>query len=154
MRTLPAPIELATREPAPRPGTALGEPGSGATPAHDPSALHGSGAAPPAAGGASDPLHGLGLLVAPSTGRFRPAALPRTLIPGSVVGHVTGGRGRADAIVCPAAGTVRGLLVRPGQHVTQGQAVIWIEQASDQPIEQASEQSSDQPIERAGALSR
>ena len=94
------------------------------------------------------------LAVAPTTGRFRPAdevahavhgakaaharhegheghegraAQGRTVPAGRVLGHVTGGRGRADAVMAPSAGRVHRLLARPGQLVFAGQALVWME---------------------------
>jgi biotin carboxyl carrier protein len=75
----------------------------------------------------------LRLAVAPSTGRFRPAGgiRPGTAIrAGDLLGHVTGGRGRADEVRSPVDGAVRGLLIRPGQLVAGGQQLVWLESAS------------------------
>jgi biotin carboxyl carrier protein len=75
----------------------------------------------------------LGLAVAPSTGRFRPAA---TAAPdaevdaGTLLGHVTGGRGRADEVRTAARGRIRSLLVRPGQLVGTGSPLVWLEYSS------------------------
>jgi biotin carboxyl carrier protein len=69
----------------------------------------------------------LALVVAPSTGRFHPvagAAGGGAAGEGELVGHVTGGRGRADAVIAPVDGTVAALLVRPGQLVRTGQALV------------------------------
>lgn len=68
----------------------------------------------------------LALVVAPSTGRFHPAA-EGTTRPGEVVGHITGGQGRADAVVAPVAGEITRLLVRPGQLVSRGQGLVWLQ---------------------------
>lgn len=72
--------------------------------------------------------------VAPSTGRFRPLEATATEAAGEVpsgtlLGHVTGGRGRADEVRAPANGRVRRLLARPGQVVRQGQPLAWIERS-------------------------
>jgi hypothetical protein len=69
--------------------------------------------------------------VAPSTGRFRPAAglkehRSAVLGAGSVVGHVTGGAGRADPVRCPVDAVLRSLLARPGQTVERGQPIGWL----------------------------
>lgn len=73
----------------------------------------------------------LALVVAPTTGRFRPAGdlVGRWCERGSLVGHVTGGRGRADAVHAPADATVADLLVRPGQLVYAGQGLAWLHRA-------------------------
>jgi biotin carboxyl carrier protein len=79
---------------------------------------------------ATSVAEGLCLAVAPSTGRFRPAEdarLGRSVEAGHVLGHVTGGRGRADAVRAPTGAMVRGLLVRHGQAVTFGQQLVWLE---------------------------
>lgn len=82
---------------------------------------------------AGTPAERLVLAVAPTTGRFRPVAGGDDLIAvdvegGTLLGHITGGRGRADAVTAPTAGTVRRLLARPGQLVFAGQALVWVEQ--------------------------
>jgi biotin carboxyl carrier protein len=72
----------------------------------------------------------LRLAVAPSTGRFQPRQgvdLRAGVERGVVLGYVTGGRGRADEVRSPVHGTVHGMLVRPGQLVTRGQQLIWLE---------------------------
>ncbi|HEY8340843.1 MAG TPA: hypothetical protein VIK95_13320 [Egibacteraceae bacterium] len=70
----------------------------------------------------------LAIAVAPSTGRFRPSADAGGRVrAGQVLGHVTGGRGRADAVRSPVDATVRALLARPGQQVRRGQALAWLE---------------------------
>lgn len=69
------------------------------------------------------------VVVAPSTGRFRPDGDPagQWLEPGTLIGHVTGGRGRADAVTTPVGARVADLLVRPGQLVYQGQGLAWLD---------------------------
>lgn len=79
------------------------------------------------------------LVVAPSTGRFRPcgpasrASAGRgadELVPaGTLLGHTTGGRGRADAARAPLDLRLHGLLVRSGQLVQRGQPLAWGERA-------------------------
>ena len=80
-------------------------------------------------------LHGtvaeaLALAVAPSTGRFRPAE-GGTVERGTVLGHITGGKGRADAVLAPVGGEVARLLVRPGQLVSRGQGLVWLQRGTD-----------------------
>ena len=72
----------------------------------------------------------LALAVAPSTGRFQPV---RTVAvqAGETLGFITGGKGRADEVVAPVAGAVARLLVRPGQLVTRGQGLVWLERDPD-----------------------
>jgi biotin carboxyl carrier protein len=70
----------------------------------------------------------LALVVAPTTGRFRPTEVD-AVRPGEVLGHITGGRGRADAVVAPVGGEVARLLVRPGQLVRAGQQLVWLRAA-------------------------
>ncbi len=68
---------------------------------------------------------GLTLVVAPSTGRFQPTD-GGTAERGDLVGHVTGGKGRADEVLAPTAGEVARHLVRPGQLVRRGQGLVWL----------------------------
>lgn len=70
------------------------------------------------------------LIVAPSNGRFRPRVSEGAVSMGALVAHVTGGRGRADEVRCPADAVVRGLLARPGQLVSRGQALAWAKAAA------------------------
>jgi biotin carboxyl carrier protein len=65
------------------------------------------------------------LAVAPSTGRFQPSGAQRP-DRGELLGHVTGGRGRADAVIAPVPGEVARVLVRPGQLVAKGQGLVWL----------------------------
>jgi biotin carboxyl carrier protein len=78
----------------------------------------------------------LALAVAPSTGRFRP--LPRVaeragtawsqrVGAGQLLGHVTGGRGRADEVRSPSDARLCALLVRAGQLVSRGQGLVWLQ---------------------------
>ncbi len=66
------------------------------------------------------------VIVAPSTGRFRPLADVDAVEAGALVGHVTGGRGRADEVRSPVRAVLRDLLVRPGQLVARGQGLAWL----------------------------
>lgn len=75
----------------------------------------------------------LAVVVAPTTGRFRPAhdlSAGCWFERGALIGHVTGGGGRADAVHAPASATVADLLVRPGQLVRRGQGLVWLRRAS------------------------
>lgn len=77
---------------------------------------------------AASPAEGLRLATAPSTGRLRPAVRPGDAVcAGDVLAFVTGSRGRADAVLSPADGVVRALLVRPGQLVSTGRALVWVQ---------------------------
>lgn len=69
------------------------------------------------------------VLVAPSTGRFRRHGDAQTVEAGELVGHVTGGRGRADEVRAPVRAALRSLLVRPGQLVMRGQGLAWFARA-------------------------
>lgn len=77
------------------------------------------------------------LVVAPSTGRFRPSELgpeedghgDPALEGGAVLGHVTGGGGRADPVRAPVHAGLRRWLARPGQLVVRGQALAWLGRA-------------------------
>lgn len=73
----------------------------------------------------------LAIAVAPSTGRFRPLVHPgATVAAGDVIGHITGGRGRADEVRVPAAADVQALLARAGQLVTRGQGLAWLHRST------------------------
>jgi biotin carboxyl carrier protein len=72
----------------------------------------------------------LAVVVAPSTGRFRPETTLDHVEKGHVIGHVTGGRERADEVRMPIAGQVRALLARPGQLVYAGQALAWLDRSA------------------------
>jgi biotin carboxyl carrier protein len=91
---------------------------------------HASEADPPAAALHGTLAAGLVLAVAPSTGRFRPAH-GTTVAGGALLGHVTGGRGRADAVIAPERGEVAGLLARPGQLVRRGQPLVWLRRSAE-----------------------
>ena len=65
------------------------------------------------------------LIVAPGNGRFRPAVSEGPVAAGGVVAQVVGGRDTVTDVACPVAATVQGLLTRPGQLVTRGQALAW-----------------------------
>lgn len=84
----------------------------------------------PASSLAGSVAEGLTLAVAPTTGRFRPSGAAHVAA-GEPLGHVTGGRGRADVVLAPAAGTVARLLVRPGQLVARGQGLVWLQRAAE-----------------------
>lgn len=75
----------------------------------------------------------LALVVAPSTGRFRPDSRVERVLSGHLLGHVTGGRGRADEVRTPVSGRVRALLARPGQLVRAGQGLAWLERDVETP---------------------
>lgn len=79
----------------------------------------------------------LAVAVAPSTGRFRPADVVAGLLPaGALLGHVTGGGGRADEVRTPVAAMLRDVLVRPGQLVGRGQPLAWLQRAAArEPVE-------------------
>ena len=73
----------------------------------------------------------MSIAVAPSTGRFAPAVeAPATLSPGDLIGHITGGNGRADAVVAPIGVTLKEMLARPGQLVGLGQGLAYMERTS------------------------
>lgn len=71
--------------------------------------------------------HDLGVVVAPTRGRFRPAVQHGLVRAGTLLGHITGGRGRADEVRVPVDADIRDLLVRPGQLVTAGQGLVWLQ---------------------------
>lgn len=79
-------------------------------------------------------LHGtaaeaLCVLVAPGNGRFQPAVTEGEVARGGVVAQIAAGGGRRSEVLAPAALVVRGLLARPGQLVTRGQALAWATKA-------------------------
>jgi multidrug efflux pump subunit AcrA (membrane-fusion protein) len=69
----------------------------------------------------------MGLVVAPTTGRFEPATAVGRVRAGELLGHITGGRGRADEVRAPVDAFLKNLLVRPRQLVRQGQALAWLD---------------------------
>lgn len=69
----------------------------------------------------------MGLVVAPTTGRFEPTAAAGRVRAGQLLGHITGGRGRADEVRAPVDATLKNLLVRPRQLVRRGQALAWLD---------------------------
>lgn len=71
----------------------------------------------------------LGLVVAPTTGRFEPLSAPGRVSAGQLLGHITGGRGRADEVRTPVDAWLKDLLVRPRQLVRRGQALAWLERS-------------------------
>lgn len=68
----------------------------------------------------------MGLLAAPTTGRFRAHVEHGVVGPGTVLGEVTGGGGRVDEIRVPVAAELCGLLALDGQLVQTGQALAWV----------------------------
>jgi len=94
-------------------------------------------AGPPAPADHSEPATALAgtvaddlvVMVAPSTGRFQPRADVDAVERGDLMGHVTGGRGRADEVRSPVRAILRDLLVRPGQLVMAGQGLMWLARA-------------------------
>lgn len=69
----------------------------------------------------------MGLVVAPTTGRFEPALVGVRIRAGELLGHITGGRGRADEVRAPVDALLKDLLVRPRQLVRAGQALAWLD---------------------------
>lgn len=69
----------------------------------------------------------MGLVVAPTTGRFQPTAIGERIRAGDLLGHITGGRGRADEVRSPVDALLKNLLVRPRQLVRRGQALAWLD---------------------------
>jgi hypothetical protein len=68
----------------------------------------------------------LGLLTAPSAGRFRANVASGLVGRDTVIGTVTGGGGRSTAVTVPVAAEVCGLVVFEGQMVHRGQALAWV----------------------------
>jgi biotin carboxyl carrier protein len=86
----------------------------------------------PASTLADSVAHQLVIVVAPSIGRFRPAEQDGSAVTvAQVLGHVTGGKGRADAVTAPVDGQLSRMLVRPGQQVARGQGIAWVQRAGD-----------------------
>lgn len=71
------------------------------------------------------PAESLVLVVAPTNGRFHPAVTRGCARRGDVLGHLTVGQGRRIEVPSPADLSVEGLLIRPGQLTTAGQALLW-----------------------------
>jgi multidrug efflux pump subunit AcrA (membrane-fusion protein) len=69
----------------------------------------------------------MGLVVAPTTGRFEPTSVTGRIRAGELLGHITGGRGRADEVRSPVDARLKDLLVRPRQLVRRGQALAWLD---------------------------
>jgi multidrug efflux pump subunit AcrA (membrane-fusion protein) len=69
----------------------------------------------------------MGLVVAPTTGRFEPTSITGRIAAGQLLGHITGGRGRADEVRSPVDARLKDLLVRPRQLVRRGQALAWLD---------------------------
>jgi hypothetical protein len=94
--------------------------------------LHRLPAAPADAAPAGSTADRLLLIVAPGNGRFRPGVTEGPVAAGTVVAQVVGGREQAADVACPVAATVQGLLTRPGQLVTRGQALAWAVVAAEE----------------------
>lgn len=69
----------------------------------------------------------MGLVVAPTTGRFEPQSISGRVTAGQLIGHITGGRGRADEVRAPVDAWLKDVLVRPRQLVRAGQALAWLD---------------------------
>ena len=69
------------------------------------------------------------LIVAPANGRFHPVVSEGSVEAGGLIAHITGGRGRSDAVASPARLAIRGLLALPGHLVVRGQALAWAQVA-------------------------
>ena len=65
------------------------------------------------------------VVVAPGNGRFHPVRARGTVREGDVLGHLAVGQGRRMEVPSPAALRVHGLLIRPGQLIMAGQALLW-----------------------------
>jgi hypothetical protein len=68
----------------------------------------------------------MGVLTAPSTGRFRALLRGGVAAAGTALGSVTGGAGRVDEIRVPVAAEICGLLALDGQLVQLGQVLAWV----------------------------
>lgn len=78
----------------------------------------------------------MSIAVAPSQGRFAPAIdAPATVAPGDIIGHITGGNGRADAVIAPIGATLKEMLARPGQLVGLGQGLSYMERVAPTGLE-------------------
>src|SRR5919106_3832732 len=113
------PGRLAALDPpvAPLPTTG-GDPAASGSPASEPASM---------AGTCADTL---GLVVAPTTGRFEPAATNGRIRAGQLLGHITGGPGGGGEGGAPFGARMKDLLVRPRQLVRRGQALAWLEVSS------------------------
>jgi hypothetical protein len=69
------------------------------------------------------PFH---IVVAPSRGRFVPAVAGGPITVGQVLGHVTGARGRRDAVLAQNDGHLQATLRLPMQPVRCGAGLFWI----------------------------
>jgi hypothetical protein len=65
------------------------------------------------------------VVVAPGNGRFHPAQTQGGVRHGDVLGHLTIGQGRRLEVPSPADLWLQGLLIRPGQLIMAGQALLW-----------------------------
>lgn len=73
----------------------------------------------------------MAVAVAPSTGRFVPAVEAHAVLKtGDLLGHITGGNGRADAVFAPVGATLKEMLARPGQLVGLGQGLAYLERVA------------------------
>jgi multidrug efflux pump subunit AcrA (membrane-fusion protein) len=80
----------------------------------------------------------MAVAVAPSTGRFVPVVeAPAAVAPGQLLGHITGGGGRADAVLAPVGAELKELLARPGQLVALGQGLAYLERVAPTGCEDA-----------------
>lgn len=78
----------------------------------------------------------MAVAVAPSTGRFMPVVeAPAVVQPGDLLGHITGGNGRADAVFAPVGATLKEMLARPGQLVGLGQGLAYLERVAPTGLE-------------------
>ena len=73
----------------------------------------------------------MSIAVAPSTGRFAPGVdVPSVVSTGDLIGHITGGNGRADEVRAPVGAYLKELLARPGQLVGLGQGLAYLERVA------------------------
>ena len=102
-----------------------------ATPQRSPAVDVATDADVPACALSGSVTHALTLAVAPSTGRFRPAlGVGDHVQRGTLVGHVTGGGGREDAVYAPTAAVIEAHLARDGQLVKRGRGLVWLSQTT------------------------
>lgn len=80
-------------------------------------------APPPALAGSA--AEALLLIVAPCNGRFRPVVTAGDVRAGELVAQITVGRDGSHDVAAPVGACIQGLLTRPGQLVTRGQALAW-----------------------------
>lgn len=65
------------------------------------------------------------LVVAPRNGRFHPGRTQGGASAGEILGHLSVGQGRQVEVPSPTDLVIEGLLIRPGQLITAGQALLW-----------------------------